>query len=64
MKTPCLEINPELAEERLHVLGVVIGTRGEEEDPELALGELGPGGEDVWQQKGEATVIVEPVDIY
>ena len=59
-----MKINPELAEEGLHVLGVVVGARGEEEDPELALGELGPGGEDVRQQEGEAAVVVEPVDVY
>lgn len=61
-----LELDPELLQQDghalrllLHVLDVVHQT----EDPQLAFGELWPHLEDERQEKGQAAVVVQPVDV-
>ena len=56
---------PELLNDLVHPLALplhVVAVR-EEEDPDLALGELHGGLEEVGQQEGEAPVVVEPVHV-
>ena len=57
------ELDPELGQQGRHVPGLpvqLVLPVGEGEDPQLGVGELLPGGEDVGQEQGETPVIIEP----
>ena len=61
-----VRLNTELCQEGHHCSRLVVQLVllvAEEEDPELAVGELLPGVEDVGEEEGETAVVVQPVNI-
>jgi hypothetical protein len=61
------KLDPKLGQQGSHVSGLpvqLVLLVGQGEDPQLAVAELLPGGEDVGQQQSEASIIVQPPDVY